>query len=308
LQENHFVVKKENLPKISIVTPSFNQAEFLEETIKSVLNQEYPNLEYIIIDGGSTDGSIDIIKKYEEKLHYWCSEPDNGQYDAINKGFAESTGEIMGWINCDDIYFSWTFKTVGKIMKSFIDVEWITSLKPGLIDSHGYFLGFYPIPGYSKQAFMDSRYCYDPQIPFLGWIQQESTFWRRTLWQKIGSALNLNFKYAGDFDLWCKFYQLAELYGATSPLACFRRHNAQISSGYKDEYEKEARQLLQNTRSRCNWNPKTVLKLLSRLNLIYILKYKFLRSLLFNYTGKKIINISNNKPNEQPVIESYKFS
>ena len=84
-------------PKISIVTPSYNQAEFLERTILSVLNQNYPNLEYIIIDGGSTDGSVEIIKNYEKYLAFWVSEPDNGQADAINKGFIKSTGEIVGW-------------------------------------------------------------------------------------------------------------------------------------------------------------------------------------------------------------------
>jgi len=85
-------------PKISIITPSYNQAEFLEETILSVLNQNYPNLEYMIIDGGSNDGSVEIIRKYEKYLTYWISEPDNGQYDAINKGFSRSTGDIMAWI------------------------------------------------------------------------------------------------------------------------------------------------------------------------------------------------------------------
>ena len=94
-----------NLPKISIVTPSFNQAQFIEETILSVLNQNYPNLEYIIIDGGSTDGSVDIIKKYADKIAYWVSEKDSGMYDAINKGFGKSTGEILAWINSDDIFF-----------------------------------------------------------------------------------------------------------------------------------------------------------------------------------------------------------
>jgi glycosyltransferase involved in cell wall biosynthesis len=92
------------IPKISIITPSFNQAQFLDATVQSILSQNYPNLEYIIIDGGSTDGSLEIIKKYEKHLHFWCSEPDAGQYDAINKGFAHSTGEIMAWLNSDDMY------------------------------------------------------------------------------------------------------------------------------------------------------------------------------------------------------------
>ena len=105
-------------PKISIVTPSYNQAQYLEETIRSVLLQGYPNLEYIIIDGGSTDGSVEIIKKYEPWLSYWVSEPDRGQSHAINKGFERSTGEIMAWINSDDYYKPNAFKNVVDIYKN----------------------------------------------------------------------------------------------------------------------------------------------------------------------------------------------
>ena len=99
-------------PRISIVTPSFNQGRFLERTILSVLNQNYPNLEYIVMDGGSTDESVEIIKKYENYLAYWISEKDNGQSDAIKKGFQKSTGEILAWLNSDDIYLSGALRGV----------------------------------------------------------------------------------------------------------------------------------------------------------------------------------------------------
>ena len=101
--------KLKNLPKISIVTPSYNQAEFLEETIRSVLLQNYPNLEFIIIDGGSTDGTLKIIKKYERWITYWVSEPDRGQSHAINKGFEVAAGDLVGWQNSDDIYLEKAF-------------------------------------------------------------------------------------------------------------------------------------------------------------------------------------------------------
>jgi glycosyltransferase involved in cell wall biosynthesis len=124
------------LPRITIVTPSFNQAAFIEETILSVLSQEYPSLEYIVMDGGSTDGSVEFIRKYEGKLAYWQSGKDKGQSDAISNGFARATGEILGWLNSDDTLAQGTLRRVGEFFAAHPDVD-ITYGNMYLIDPSG---------------------------------------------------------------------------------------------------------------------------------------------------------------------------
>ena len=120
-----------NYPRISIVTPSFNQGKYIEQTIQSVLSQNYPNLEYIIIDGGSTDGTVEIIKKYEQQLTYWISEPDKGQTDAINKGFAKCTGEIFNWINSDDYYSPNSLHIVAEVFSENPTAKVVCGLENG---------------------------------------------------------------------------------------------------------------------------------------------------------------------------------
>lgn len=295
----------QELPKISIITPSYNQCEFIEATINSILTQNYPNLEYIIIDGGSTDGSVEIIKKYEKYLHFWCSEPDAGQYDAINKGFARSTGEIMAWLNSDDMYCPWAFKTVADAMSEFSEIEWLTTLNPGAWDCLGFCLGFVSMPGYSKEAFLDG--CHLPKDrSSIGWIQQESTFWRRSLWQKVNQSISTEFKLAGDFDLWSRFFQYADLYSIQAPLGGFRLQANQKSRQF-EEYLIDAEKSLLSMRQILNWQPNLLRNIPRQLKLNKIPKVRDL--ILYNsgYTGKKLVRKNPEFKDAFWEIEEYKF-
>lgn len=237
-------------PKISIVTPILNQARFIEESILSVLSQNYPNVEYVVMDGGSTDGSAEIIRKHADKLAYWSSAPDEGQYSAINEGFSRTDGEIMAWLNADDKYFPWTFDIVGEIFSTFKEVEWITSTLNMYWDAKGRPVDFYYRPKHTRKSFLKGE-----NLPNSGWyaqgfIQQESTFWRRSLWEKVGSHIDTSFKYAGDFDLWARFYRHAQLRGVGAPLGGFRRHGEQKTAYHFQDYLIEARASLINNGGR----------------------------------------------------------
>jgi len=229
------------LPSISIVTPSFNQGQFLEETIRSVLDQNYPNLEYIIMDGGSTDNSLEIIKKYEKHLKYWQSQSDGGQYSAINKGFELTTGEIMAWINSSDKFLPGALHVVVEIFKTFPEIEWLTTQIPLLFDENGLIISAHFIDSFSKEGFLKGEFLMRKGYWSRGFIQQESTFWRRSLWERSGGCLNTNYKLAGDFELWARFFHHAELYGVYFPVSGFRMHPNQKTLNMKlyiDDAEK----------------------------------------------------------------------
>jgi glycosyltransferase involved in cell wall biosynthesis len=222
-------------PKITIVTPNFNQAGYLEETIQSVLSQNYPNLEYIIVDGGSTDGSLDIIRKYEQQLAWWISEPDKGLYHALQKGFDRSTGEIMGWINSDDELHPGSLSVIAEVFSSLSHVNWITGC-PSALDEKGRTVVVANLRKWSKYDY----YLFDYQ-----WIQQESTFWRKSLWEKAGARLNLDVKYAADLELWLRLFRYEKLFSLRTTLGGFRfRSSGQLSSVNKEQYLKEAEALI----------------------------------------------------------------
>jgi glycosyltransferase involved in cell wall biosynthesis len=205
------------LPKISIITPSYNQAIYLEETINSVLSQEYPYLEYIIIDGGSTDNSVDIIKKYDDKLAYWVSEKDSGFADAINKGFRKATGDIFYWINSDDILLPNALHIVGSYFEKFRNAKVLFGDRL-IIDEKSRIVREMRFHFYHSKLFRHYKS-----------IGQEATFWRREIFETVG-GIDESFSYAIDLDLWVRFSMHARLHYVPYFLGAFRQQPESKSS------------------------------------------------------------------------------
>lgn len=200
------------LPLVSIVTPSFNQAEFLEETIQSVLDQDYAHIEYSIVDGGSTDGSLEIIQRHAGRLAWWVSEPDQGQTDAINKGFSQATGEFFAWLNSDDTYHPGAVSQAVKFLLSHPEVGMVYG-DANLVDEKGAVIGKFP----ARQT--DYRRLKRGYVH----IPQQASFFRASLWKQVG-PLDPSIYFAMDYDLWRRIARLAPLKYLPQTWANFRLH------------------------------------------------------------------------------------
>src|SRR5713101_3507996 len=202
-------------PKITLVTAVHNGAKYLEATIRSVVEQGYPNLEYIVVDDGSTDGTGEIIRNYERAVSCWIRQENQGLYAALNAGFARANGEIMGWLNSSDLLQVNGLFTVGSVFAGLREVEWITG-RPTKISATGMTIDVLPVPRWSRGRFLAGANHY---------IQQESTFWRRRLWEKAGGYADASRRMASDFELWVRFFRHAQLYPVEGLIGGFRVHD-----------------------------------------------------------------------------------
>ena len=230
--------------KISVVTVCYNAVKTIEETILSVVDQTYDNVEYIIIDGSSTDGTVDIIKKYapggseygkhHHAITYWVSEPDKGMYDALKKGFERCTGDIMCWINADDFYYKSAFSTVADFFGQNPTIKWMRGYNVSYNEYSQIVYVATPI-AVSKRLLEKGFYQPKYRLPF---IQQESVFWRKDLMKNVDIDKFSDFKLAGDYYLWFSFVKYASLHSIPSYLGGWRRVKGQLS-GNMDKYVEE---------------------------------------------------------------------
>jgi O-antigen biosynthesis protein len=230
-------------PRITLVTAVYNGERYLEETILSVLHQKYPNLEYIVVNDGSTDGTVEIIKKYEQHLAWWTSQPNAGLYGALNTGFAHSTGEILGWLNANDKLHTNGLFVVGSVFSAFPEVEWITG-RPTVFSDDGMTVQIQDLPRWSRSRFLAGANRH---------IQQESTFWKRSLWKRAGGALSTAYRAEGDFEQWVRFFRYAHLYSVDALIGGWRFHPDSLSHGNLDRYNQCCDEIIDQELS---WTPK----------------------------------------------------
>ena len=220
----YFTVSPPNpAPRISIVTPSFSQGQFLERTIYSVVSQNYPAIEYVVQDGGSTDGTVEVLKRYESTLSRWVSEPDDGQGDAINRGFAHTSGEIMAYLNSDDLLLPGSLAYVAGYFAAHPDVDVVYGNRV-IIDEHDREIGRWVLPPHD-----------DAELGLLDFVPQETLFWRRRAWEAAGGQIDASLRFAIDWDLLLRLRDSgAKMVRLPRFLGAFRAHDEQKTAIWND--------------------------------------------------------------------------
>ena len=210
-------------PKISIITPSYNQGDFIEETLRSVLLQNYPNTEYIVLDGGSNDNTVDILERYDEFIDYWVSERDNGQADAIYRGIEMATGDIIAYINSDDFYYPGTLFKVAKGFIKYRDSRWLTG-KTVFVDEES-------APKKDQPRYLPINMF--TMTYFGNFVTQPSTFWKKELFSSVG-GFDRALRFSFDYELFLKFLKIERPLWMNECLAAFRYHSMSKTTNIQD--------------------------------------------------------------------------
>jgi Glycosyl transferase family 2 len=222
-------------PRITMVTAVYNGEAYLEDTIRSLVYQGYPDLEYIIVNDGSTDRTAEIIRDYERYLTVWINQENQGLYAALNAGFARSTGEVMGWLNCSDKLHTGGLAVVGSVFATFPEIEWITG-RPTGFNALGMTTHIDNLKRWSRYRFLAGANQY---------IQQESTFWRKSLWERAGGRVDSSYRDVGDFELWIRFFRHAGLYSVNCLIAGYRFHPDAISIAGREAYDRRCNEIIE---------------------------------------------------------------
>jgi hypothetical protein len=226
-------------PTIALVTPSFQQGVFLERTIYSVISQHYPKLEYVIQDGGSTDATIEVLRRYEHSLDRWESTSDGGQADAVNSGFAGTSGEIMAFLNSDDLLLPGALAYVGSYFSKHPEVDALYSHRM-LIDEHDGRIGAHVLPPHDNRT-----------LGLFDFVPQETLFWRRRAWEAAGGEMDTSFGFALDWDLLLRLRDSgARIVRVPRFLAAFRVHAAQKSRLDRQTFQQDSERLMARSNAR----------------------------------------------------------
>lgn len=300
--------------KFSIITPAYNMENWIEETIKSVLSQAGDfEIEYIIMDGGSTDGTVEIIKKYDQLIQSgawpiscnsiafaWRSEKDTGMYEAINRGFLKATGDIFAWINADDIYKAGALSAIQTVFGKFPDIQWVKGIT-GTIDENSKKLRQGVCSLYSQEWLAKGIYGQEAYF-----VEQDSVFWKSNLWRKAG-PVPAHLRYAGDYWLWIQFAKHAPLWPLNIPVSCFRKRENQISKDIA-KYKHEQSEIRPHRRwtawkTRLFFSPQSILVYkFPKIELFFLWLYP----IIFKKRNNEYIEIINGTPVKN-IMKSYKL-